>query len=122
MDYFAHVLCDTFNAIYNAAIYPDEWAKGLIVPIYKNGDTHLPGNYRPITLTDSMSKIFCGVLYRRLVAWTNKHGSILEGQAGFRKDYSTIDNIFVLDTIINKTLHTPKAKLYCVFVDFKKNV
>ena len=109
-----------FNTMYNQATYPSEWTQGLIVPIYKGGDPNEPNNYRPITLSDSLSKVFCGVLCNRLVAWTNTHAPIAEGQAGFRENYSTIDNIFVLDTVINKTLQRPKSKLYCIFVDFKK--
>lgn len=39
-----------------------------------------------------------------------------EAQAGFRKGYSTIDNIFILDTVITKRLSKKRGKL---FVDFK---
>ena len=29
---------------------PDDWVKGLIVPIHKDGDKTVPDNYRGITL------------------------------------------------------------------------
>lgn len=41
-----------------------------------------------------------------------------ENQSGFRKDYSTIDNIFVLNTLF-LLIELCKKKLFCVFVDFK---
>ena len=44
---------------------------------------------------------------------------ISENQAGFRKGYSTVDNIFVLHALIDLYFSFGK-KLYCTFVDFKK--
>ena len=43
-----------------------------------------------------------------------------ESQAGFRAGYSTIDNAFILQTIISKHLCEKGRKLYVAFVDFKK--
>ena len=28
---------------------PKDWARGLILPLYKNGDARIPDNYRGIT-------------------------------------------------------------------------
>ena len=44
-----------YNYLYNLRTLPQQWYKGTIVPIYKKGDTHQPGNYRPITLLSSLS-------------------------------------------------------------------
>ena len=43
----------------------------------------------------------------------------VEAQAGFRKNMSTVDNIFVLNSLITHVLNQNK-KLYCAFVDFTK--
>jgi hypothetical protein len=42
-----------------------------------------------------------------------------EEQAGFRKKYSTVDHVFVLNALIDfyPAKHT---RLYCGFIDFKK--
>ena len=42
-----------------------------------------------------------------------------ESQAGFRSGYSTIDNAFVLQSIISKLLSKKRGKLYVAFIDFK---
>lgn len=42
-----------------------------------------------------------------------------ENQAGFRKDHSTIDHIFTLNSLIQILKHYNK-KLFCVFIDFSK--
>ena len=46
-------------------------------------------------------------------------GLLGDEQAGFRDGYSTLDHIFVLDTIINIYL-SKKKRLCCAFVDLKK--
>ena len=43
--------------------------------------------------------------------------SILENQAGFRKNYSTLDHIFSMHALI-ELLKSQKKKLFCCFVDF----
>ena len=90
LGYWLPKLHTLFNLLYDAGIYPEEWAKGIIVPIYKSGDCNSPNNYRPITLTSSLSKVFCSILNARLIKWTRDNCPISEGQAGFREGYSTM--------------------------------
>ena len=42
----------------DTGIYPENWSKGVIVPIYKKGGKYNPADYRGITLTGVMSKLF----------------------------------------------------------------
>ena len=72
--------------------------KGVIFPIYKKGDKSMAKNYRGITLLPIISKIYTRVLYNRLLFWEENAAPLREEQAGFRKGYSTIDNIFILHT------------------------
>lgn len=65
-------------------------------------------------------KIFTYILNSRLALWCSDHGKIPENQAGFRKGYSTNDNIFTLHSIIQRRLHRTKGKCYCLFVDFSQ--
>ena len=108
-----------FNRIFTSGDYPKSWGEGIIVPIFKGGDINDAKNYRGITLINSIAKIYSQVLLNRLTKWSEKHNIIIENQFGFQKGKSTIDNLFILQTIINKTLATNK-KLYCAFVDFEK--
>ena len=55
----------------------------------------------------------------RLNIFANELSIISENQAGFRKGYSTIDNVFVLHALIELYFSFGK-KLYCTFVDFRK--
>ena len=87
----------------------------------KSGDKELPDNYRGIALTSIFNKVFAQMLNDRLQEWADEHRLIREEQAGFRKGYSTVDNIFVLCAIIRKQLAVRK-KLYLGFVKFKSNL
>ena len=40
------------------------------------------------------------------------------GQAGFRKDHRTTDQLFTIKALINDAFAN-KRKLYCCFVDFR---
>ncbi len=48
-----------------------------------------------------------------------KYYVYIEAQAGFRKNMSTIDHIFVLHGLISHVINKG-SKLYCAFVDFSK--
>ena len=56
----------------------------------------------------------------RLASWADLNDVIDESQAGFRKGYSTIDNIFSLQALVQKYLCRERGRFYCIFVDFKR--
>ena len=91
---------------------------GKLIPLYKKEDVNLPGNYRGISLLPSAYKVYTYILSVRLVKEVEELGLLPDGQAGFRKKRSTIDNIYILNYLIKKTKHE-KQKLYAVFVDLK---
>ena len=61
-------LLKVFNCIYSAGVFPELWSKAVIIPIYKEGNPNDADNYRGISLTSVFSKIFTGILNKRLTA------------------------------------------------------
>ena len=51
--------------------------------------------------------------------WVDMNDTIGEQQAGFRKDYSTVDHIFTSLAIVQKQLSLNR-ELYVAFIDFEK--
>ena len=47
-----------------------------------------------ITLLSVVGKVFCKVLNNRLVEYLDRERALHEGQAGFRKNRSCIDNVY----------------------------
>lgn len=92
---------------------------GNIIPIYKNkGNKNDPESFRPITLLSCIGKLFTSILFKRLSNFVEQYEILCENQTGFRKHYSTIDNMFVLYSLFD-ILRMKKKKLYCAFIDFK---
>jgi len=115
---FIHRLTGVFNKIFNSANVPEEFRKSIIFPLFKKGDPGDPGNYRGIAFINVVAKIFAAVFRERIEKWVHTNNLLSEFQAGFRKQYSTVDNIFLL-TNIAKLYISKNKKLYVFFVDFK---
>ena len=107
------------NYILDKKSFPRQWAKGVIIPIYKKGDPNEPSNYRGITLVSCLGKLFTIIVNERLKKWALQNDIITDAQFGFKADYSTVDAIFILDSFINKMIKN-KKKLYCAFIDLKR--
>ena len=109
-----------FNLIFDKGLIPEQWLYGDIIPIFKNkGDKSDPKNYRPITIVSCFGKLFTSVLNNRLNKFSDQYHVILENLGGFRKGYSTNDNLFILHILIH-IMKKKKKKLYCAFIDFAK--
>ena len=73
-----------------------------------------------ISLIYSLCKIFTNILNVRLPKWSERNNVIDESQAGFRRDHSAVDNIFILQALVQKYLSKKQGMFYCISVDFQK--
>ena len=55
-------ITELFNAILESGCFPDKWAEGIIVPVFKMGDEMDVNNFRGVTLVSCLSKLFTAVL------------------------------------------------------------
>lgn len=120
IDIILPILNKLFNRLFLRGEFPGTWSKSIMIPIHKKGDINSADNYRGISLLDIFGKIYTSILNRRLTFFVNMYNKITESQAGFREGYSTIDNAFILMSLIQKYLTKKKSKLYVCFVDFQK--
>ncbi|KAK6728360.1 hypothetical protein RB195_005791 [Necator americanus] len=75
-----------------------QWKTRKTVLLYKKGDPHDIGNYRPICLLSVIYKLFTRVVLNRIEKVLDE-GQPCE-QAGFRKGFSTIDYIHTVSKLI----------------------
>ena len=54
-----------FNTVLQLGIYPKEWKKRYINPIFKTGERFDPSNYRGITIMSCLGKLFNSELNNR---------------------------------------------------------
>lgn len=109
-----------FNYVYNNGIVPESWTTGIIKPVYKNkGSIEDPNNYRTLTILSCFGKLFTSVLNKKLSDYLENDKTIGEEQLGFRSGYSTIDGVFILNSL-QTLLKSQKKNLFCAFIDLKK--
>ena len=108
----AHSLELLFNHILNTQTFPQSWSTCVIIPLFKNGDSSEVNNYRDITLISCFAKLFTTIVNERLKTWAEKNDIIMDAQFGFKANYSTVDAIFILQSLIEKQFQS-KNKLFC---------
>ncbi|KAK6754448.1 hypothetical protein RB195_013447 [Necator americanus] len=96
---------------------PKQWKTSKTVFLYKKGDPHDIGNYRPICLLSVIYKLFTRVILNRIKKFLDE-GQPCE-QAGFRKEFSTIDYIHTVTKLIEVSREY-KMPLCLTFIDLKK--
>ena len=114
---YLHIL---FNEIFNSGIFPNEWAKSVINPVHNRGSSSDPNNHRAISLIDHINTIFVSILNTRLSTWCDNNNVMDESQAGFRKGYSTTDNVFILMSMVQQYLSKQNGRFYCILIDYEK--
>ena len=72
-----------------SGIFPSKLKIAKVIPLFKKGDIQLFGNYRPISLLSSVSKVFEKAAYGQLYEYFSSHALFYDSQYGFRKYHST---------------------------------
>ncbi|KAE9412286.1 hypothetical protein Angca_007148, partial [Angiostrongylus cantonensis] len=96
---------------------PTQWKTNKTVLLFKNGDLHDIGNYRPIYLLSALYKLFTRIILNRIDRRLDE-GQPCE-QAGFRKGFSTMDHIHTLTRLIEVSREY-KRPLCLTFIDLHK--
>jgi hypothetical protein len=95
---------------------PEEWNQGILCPILKKGDPLICSNYRGISLLKRAYQILPYILYNPLL--DNTEQILGENQCEFHPRKSTINLIFTLSQIIEKTVEF-QIGIHHLFIDFK---
>ena len=67
-------LTNLFRQAYDEEDVPDDWRRGVVVPIPKTGDNRQIENYRGITLLSTVVKTYVSILNKRLSKWMEQMG------------------------------------------------
>ncbi|KAI5734098.1 hypothetical protein M8J77_002409 [Diaphorina citri] len=112
-----HWLYILFKRIWDEKQIPSEWREGIIIPLHKKGDRKKCSNYRGITLTSQVAKLFERIIERKIRPLIEP--LLAEEQYGFRSGRSTIDLVFAIRQLMEKYFEYNKA-LWLGFLDIKK--
>ncbi len=99
---------------------PLDWKEAVISPIYKNkGSKYLPTNYRPVSLTSVVCKIFEKIIRLNIIQHMRVNNLFSKDQHGFMEGRSCITNLLVsLENWTN--IIDDKGSFDCIFLDFMK--
>ena len=81
----------------------------MTTAVYKSSDKSDISNYRGIKVGSVIAKLFTIILDHRIAIWAEDEGIKAKGQAGFRKDFRTTDNIIAVKCLIDKQTLTRQA-------------
>ena len=108
------IVLSILNECWINEIMPDEMELAELVTLYKKGNVENPANYRPISLLNTMYKIYASIIQIRLA--TGLDDALWETQYGFRKKRSTAQPLFVTRRLQDQAECTGD-KLFLVFLD-----
>ena len=108
-----------FNLTLTHQSIPNDWKLSLLSPLYKSDDPNNPGNYRGIAVNSCFGKLFSLVMNKRLKIKLENENKFTEYQGGFRSNYRTTDNLFILSTL-TRLYKAAKKKIFACFIDLKK--
>ena len=86
-DILSGKLKDILNNCLDQGIFPDRLKLADISPIFKADDSSIKKNYRPVSVLNTISKLFEKLINKQFVSYIENHLS--QYLCGYRKGYST---------------------------------
>ena len=110
-------LTNLFNMMLKHAFVPSQFRSGFMIPIIKDhqGDHSDPNNYRGITISPIISKLFEHILKNVFI----EHLTTSSYQFGFKKKSSTVTALHCLKETVNYFVANG-SRVFCGFLDASK--
>ena len=111
-------LTKVLNSLFRTGTVPDFVNEGLVTPVFKKGEPFDTSNYRPITVTEPLMRLYASILNARLQKFAESNNYRADTQTGFRPGLSTMHQLFALQYFVDEA-DADKKPLYCCFLDLK---
>ena len=108
-------LLTLFNTIFISGMYPVTWGLSKLLMLFKKGLPMDCGNYRGISIIDSLAKCYDYLLNNRLVSWYIP----CREQAGAQSKRGCTEHRVSLRLVIDRCIKK-KQPLFICFIDFSK--
>ena len=123
-------ILSVLNSLWHEEKVPAIFKQSILCPILKKPDSDPtdPRNYRPISLLNTVMKLYEALIKARLVNWLEKGNHLSHVQAAYRKGRSTCDHILIIQELFLEyrlNSYGPrggkrKRPLYFCFLDLRK--
>ncbi len=98
---------------------PEDWKQAQVTLIFKKGNRHQPGNYRPVSLTAVVCKVMESIIHDHLTNHLDKNALLSEHQHGFTKGCSCITQLVETMEMWTSTLDEG-GSINAIYLDFMK--
>jgi hypothetical protein len=115
-DKYKKNLLDIYNSLLKINYIPEKWkvAKVSMLPKTSN-DSSNPKNYRPISITPSLIRLYEKIINNRIKKWLKTNNIIIKQQSGFRQNRQTKDNLLFLIEKINESMNRNRKSISIYF-------
>ena len=116
-------LCIPLRIIWSESIYsgtvPAFYKHSYVTPLYKKGYRVIASNYRPVSLTSHIVKIYERILRKVIVSFLEDNNILCHNQHGFRSGRSCLTQMLGhFDDILEG--HTNKVDTDAIYIDYAK--
>ena len=104
-DFLAPKISTIFRKLSKAGQFSICWRTGNISPVPKGSSaSSCPSEYRPISITPVLSKVYERLLAKRLYEYAESHDILPNLQFGFRKGLGACDALLTISNFVQKAL------------------
>ena len=118
-DQISYPLFLLFRKSLDEGVVPEDWKESNVSPIYKKGNRSHAENYRPVSLTSVICKLFESIMRDAIVCHLEDKLLIGNSQHGFRKGRSCLSNLLSFLDKVTGSLDSGD-NVDVVFLDFAK--
>ena len=109
-----------FRKSMQLGVVPEQWKEANVTAIFKRkGHKSDPGNYRPVSLTSQIGKIFERLIRDRIVRFLEDNNKLRDSQQGFRAKRSCLTILLeFFDLVVDYV--DQGVPVDAVYLDFQK--
>ena len=108
-----------FNSVQENSIYPTQWGSDILSPLHKKGGKSDPNNFRGISVSSCLGKLFNKILQRRLEKLCSKNNFINDEQGSGKAKSRTADHLLIVKFLVDKYVNGQGKKIFACFVDLQ---
>ena len=102
-----------YNLALSCGTIPSLWKHSIVIPVFKQGDPTVAGNFRPISLASCCFKVLEHLIHDRIVSHVSQQ--LHNSQGGYRWGADLVAGSFIDVLNARSTIHT-----FVAFIDIQK--
>lgn len=99
----AHIIAAIYNRCLKDMRIPVSWKAARTILLHKKGPKEDLSNWRPISLSSVLYKVYSGLLATRLGKWASRTGAVSSVQKGFMPAEGCLEHNYLLQEALTKS-------------------